>query len=100
VALVAVPEVALVEGPEVALVAVPEVALVVVPEVALVVALVVAPVASGELELGVLEQVRGVMPVPAREAVLRAAVLEQAAELASAVVAVGQGLAEEVQALE
>ena len=88
-----------------ALVAVPEVALVVVPEVALVVgpevALVVGPVASAGLELGVLERARGVVPAPERTAVQReAAVLEQAAELASAVVAVGQGLAEEVQALE
>ena len=89
-----VPEVALVVVPEVA----PEVALVLAPEVALV----VAPVASGELELGVLEQVRGVMPAPEREVVLRAAaVLEQAAGLASAVagVGVGQGLGEEERAL-
>lgn len=69
-------------------------------EAALEVALVVAPVASAELELGVLERALGVVPALERAAVRRVvAVRERAAGLASAVVAVGQGLAEEERAL-
>ena len=89
-------EVILAVGREVDLAAAREVVL----AAALEVALVVAPVATAGLELGVLERARGVVPVLEQAEVQReAAVLEQAAELALGVVAVGQGLAEEGRAL-
>jgi hypothetical protein len=73
---------------------------VVVPEVARVVVLVVALVVVAELGRGAVARALGVVAEPELAAVRRVvAVRERAVELASAMVAVGQGLAEEERAL-
>ena len=73
---------------------------VVVPEAARVVVLVVALVVVAELGRGAVARALGVVAEPELAAVRRVvAVRERAVELASAMVAVGQGLAEEERAL-